>query len=63
MQALNYESGCYKATERSLKQERTNIRDFISFLDILEVPRRPDLYDNTNIGIIWLERNGINRIL
>ncbi len=62
-QSLNHESSCHKATERSLEQERAYIRDFIGFLDTLEVPRRADLNDNASIGPIWLEGNGMKGAL
>ena len=63
IQSLNHESSCHKATERSLEQERAHFRDFIGFLDTLEVPRRADLNDNASIGTLWLERNGTKEIL
>ena len=62
-QSLNNESSCHKATKRSLEQERAHIRDFIGFLDTLEVPRRTDLNDNASIGTIWLEENGMKGTL
>ena len=52
IQFLNHESSCHKAIERSLEQERAYIRDFIGFLDTLEVPRRANLNDNASIGTI-----------
>ena len=57
IQSLNHESSCHKATEGSLEQERAHFRDFIGFLDTLEIPRRADLNDNASIGTIWLEGN------
>jgi len=57
LQSLNHESSCHRATERSLEQEHAHIRDFIGFLDTLEVPRRADLNDIASIGTIWLEGN------
>ena len=62
-QSLNHESSCHKATERSLEQERAHVRDFIGFLDTLEIPRRADVNDNASIGTIWLERNGMKGAL
>jgi len=62
-QSLSHESSCHKATERSLEQERTHFRDFIGFLDTLEVPRRADPNDNASIGTVWLERNGMKGTL
>jgi len=62
-QSLNYESSCHKATERSLEQERAHFRDFIGFLDTLEVPRRADLNDNASIGTVWVEGNGMKGAL
>lgn len=62
-QSLNHESSCHKATERSLEQERAHIRDFIGFLDTLEIPRRADLNDNASISTIWLEGNTIKGAL
>ena len=62
-QSLNHESSCHKATERSLEQERAHVRDFIGFLDTLEIPRRADLNDNASIGTIWLEGNSIKSAL
>ena len=62
-QSLNNKSSCHKATERLLEQERAHIRDFIGFLDTLEVPRRTDLNDNASIGTIWLEENGMKGAL
>ena len=62
-QSLNHEASCHKTTERSLEQERAHFRDFIGFLDTLEVPRRADLNDNASIGTIWLEGNGMKGAL
>ena len=63
IQSLNHESSCHKAIKRSLEQERAHIRDFIGFLNTLEVPRRADLNDNASIGTIWLKGNGMKRAL
>lgn len=63
LQSLNHESSCHKATESSLEQERAHIRDFIGFLDTLQVPRRADLNDNVSIGTTWLEGNGMKGAL
>ncbi len=63
VQSLSYEADSYKATQRSLEQERAYIRDFIGFLDTLEVLRRSDPEDNASIGTLWLERNGIKGTL
>ena len=63
IQSLNHESSCHKATERSLEQERGHFRDFISFLDTLEIPRRADIKDNASIGTIWFEGNDVKEKL
>lgn len=52
MQSLSHESSCHKATERSLKQKRTYVRNFIEFLNTLEVPRRANSNDNTSIDTV-----------
>ncbi|KAL8832502.1 MAG: hypothetical protein Q9191_000229 [Dirinaria sp. TL-2023a] len=62
-QSLNHEFSCHKATERSLEQERAHVRDFIGFLNTLEIPRRADLNDNASIGTIWLEGNDMKAAL
>ncbi len=62
-QSLSHESSCHKAIERSLKQKRTYVRDFIEFLNTLEIPRRANSNDNTSIDTVWLERNCMKETL
>ena len=40
-----------------------HLKSIIGFLDTLKVPRRVDPSDNTSIGKLWLERNGIKETL
>jgi len=63
IQFLNHKFSYHKVIERSLKQERAHIWDFIGFLDTLEVSRRANLNENASIDTIWLEENGIKGAL
>ncbi|KAL9132047.1 MAG: hypothetical protein Q9217_000175 [Psora testacea] len=62
-QSLAQEVKYHKATTRSLEQERAYIRDFITFLDTLDVSKRAEPSDNTSIGTLWLERDSMKTSL
>ena len=63
MQFLNHEFSCHRAIEQSLKQKRVHFRNFIKFLNILEISRTANLNDNANINTIWLEENDMKKKL
>ena len=56
VQSLSYEFKCHGETERSLEKERGHVRNIISFLNTLDIPRRPDPDNNSGTGTLWLER-------
>jgi hypothetical protein len=55
-QSLTHESQCHQVTAQSLEHERTQVRDFIGFLDSLELPKTKSTTE-TSVGALWLEKN------
>ena len=52
IQFLNYEFNCYKAIEKSLKQKRAYVQNFIEFLNTFEISKKANLNDNASINTI-----------
>ncbi len=57
-QSLTHESQCHQVTAQSLEHERTQIRDFIEFLDSLQLSKTKGTTE-TSVGALWLEKNGM----
>ena len=58
IQSLTHEFQCHQVTTQSLKHERTQVRDFIGFLDTLHLPRTTSLTEKS-LDALWLERNDL----
>ena len=58
VQSLTHESQCHQVTAQSLEHERTQVRDFIGFLDSLQLPKTKSTTE-TSVGALWLEKNDI----
>ncbi len=57
-QSLTHESRCHQVTAQSLEHERTQVRDFIGFLDSLQLPKLKNS-TKTSVGELWLERKNM----
>lgn len=57
-QSLTHESRCHQVTTQSLVHERTQVRDFIGFLDCLQLPKLKNSTE-ASVGELWLERKDI----
>lgn len=57
-QSLANESRCHRVTAQSLEHERTQVRDFIGFLDSLQLPKMKSSAE-TSVGELWLERKNM----
>jgi len=51
IQSLIHESQCYQVIAQFLEHKRTQIRDFIDFLDSLELPKTKNTTE-TNVGAL-----------